>query len=173
MKRVRETRAYIIDDLPTKVGYEVAFIGRSNVGKSSLINALLKINTAQVSQKPGSTLWIGVHQLGPVTLVDLPGYGYARTAKSHGETVSKLVFDYLRLKRVDAFFILVDMRRGMMDIDNKIIETIMQYNCTRIILVGTKSDKKDAIRGDFDFCCSSHDGSGVDELRSFMVSLGN
>ena len=172
MGREREIRAYLAEQLPDKVGHEVAIIGRSNVGKSSLINALLKTNIAQVSKSPGSTLWVGIHKFEQVTLIDLPGYGYAKTSKSRKNIVNELVLDYFKLKRTDSLILLIDMRRGIQEMDEQVLDYILQLSSiTRVVLVGTKSDKKATKETGLDLCCSSKDGSGLIQLKSMIQSF--
>ena len=122
---------------------EVAFAGRSNVGKSSLINALTGRKTlARVSHTPGRTQQINFFRLGEaMLLVDLPGYGYARASKALAAEWQHLIFDYLRgrstLKRV---ILLVDGRRGVMDVDREAM-TILDRSAVSYLVVVTKLDK--------------------------------
>src|ERR1700689_4520267 len=86
-----------IDNLPPQGLREVAFVGRSNVGKSSLINALTGRKTvARVSQTPGRTRQINFFNLGGrLMLVDLPGYGFAKRSKTEAEQWQEMIFAYL------------------------------------------------------------------------------
>ena len=103
---------------------EIAFAGRSNVGKSSLINALTGRKTlARTSNTPGRTQQINFFRLGDrLTLVDLPGYGYARAAKTRIAAWTRLVNGYLKgrpgLRRV---CLLIDARHGPKDVDREIM----------------------------------------------------
>jgi GTP-binding protein len=118
-----------IDNLPPATLPEVAFVGRSNAGKSSLVNALTGRRTlARVSNTPGRTRQINFFDLGgKVVLADLPGYGYARASKSLADEWQSLIFSYLRgranLARV---FLLIDARRGAMDTDRQAMELLDQ-----------------------------------------------
>src|SRR5262252_7801286 len=92
-----------IADLPQQARAEIAFAGRSNVGKSSLINALTgRTSLARVSDTPGRTRELNFFTLGKdgaLTLVDMPGYGYARASKSEIKGWTRLIRDYLKGRR--------------------------------------------------------------------------
>src|SRR6516162_8366612 len=115
-----------IDDLPQDGRPEVAFGGRSNVGKSSLINALTgRTSLARVSVAPGRTRELNFFTLGKdgaLTLVDMPGYGYARASKAEVKGWTRLIRDYLKgrseLKRL---FLLIDARHGLKESDREIM----------------------------------------------------
>jgi GTP-binding protein len=119
--------AQSIDGLPPQKLPEIAFAGRSNVGKSSLINALTgRKSLARVSQTPGRTREINFFDLGSkLMLVDLPGYGYAKASKELAAEWQNMIFAYLRgrasLKRV---VLLIDARRGVMAVDNAVMELL-------------------------------------------------
>ena len=111
-----------VDNLPPAELPEVAFVGRSNAGKSSLINALTGRKTlARVSNTPGRTRQINFFNLGArIVLADLPGYGYAKASKSLAEEWQTLIFAYLRGRaNLSRVFVLVDARRGAMDTDRE------------------------------------------------------
>jgi len=122
---------------------DFAFIGRSNVGKSSLINMLTsRPGLAKVSATPGKTRLIN-HFLvdGSWYLVDLPGYGYARTSKSAREGFSKLVTDYVkRCEKMHFLFVLIDSRLTPQRIDLEFIE-MLGSNGIPFGIVFTKCDK--------------------------------
>jgi GTP-binding protein len=166
----KETRAYSIKDMPKKYDPEFAFIGRSNVGKSSLLNAILGTGVAKISQTPGCTLWIGIHSIFNKTLIDLPGYGYAKTTEGRKNSVNKLVQDYFDTGRPDTVFLLVDSRRGFMQIDQDILYVLDQYNYD-VKLVGTKFDKKGAHDQKFDFKVSVQKKTGIEEMREYIKSF--
>jgi GTP-binding protein len=120
--------AVSIDGLPKGDRPEIAFAGRSNVGKSSLINALTnRKNLARASNTPGRTQEINYFDLsaGKFYLVDLPGYGFAAAPKKSVDAWSRFTLDYLRsrskLKRV---FLLIDSRRGLGEVDRGILKQL-------------------------------------------------
>lgn len=122
---------------------DFAFIGRSNVGKSSLINALTgRGGLAKVSGTPGKTRLINHFLInGSWYLVDLPGYGYARTAKSQREEFSKLILDYvLECERMHFLFVLVDVRLEPQAIDLHFIR-LMGTHGIPFGIAFTKADK--------------------------------
>lgn len=129
---------YPTDDKP-----EIAFVGRSNVGKSSIINALTnRKKLAKVSQTPGKTRLINFFLInGEFHLVDLPGYGYAKVSKkeqeSWGKTIETYLIDRAPLKRV---VLLVDSRHKPTSDDILMYEWIKHYGYN-IVVVATKSDK--------------------------------
>lgn len=122
---------------------EVAFVGRSNVGKSSLINALTGRNTlARTSNTPGRTQQLNFFNLGDrLMLVDLPGYGYAKVSRSEAQKWQELMRTYLRgrpsLRRV---CVLVDARHGLKPSDREMME-MLDIHAVSYQLVLTKADK--------------------------------
>ena len=132
-----------INSLPPQGLPELAFVGRSNVGKSSLINALTGRKTlARVSQTPGRTRELNFFNLGgKLMLVDLPGYGYAKASKTLAMEWQALIFAYLAgratLRRV---VLLLDGRRGVMDTDLAVME-LLDKSAVSYILVLTKTDE--------------------------------
>ena len=135
-----------IDSLPPQSLPEVAFVGRSNVGKSSLVNALTGRKTlARVSQTPGRTRELNFFNLGgKLILVDLPGYGYAKASRTLAMEWQSLIFAYLSgrasLRRVA---LLIDARRGLMDTDLAVME-LLDRAAVSYALVLTKADEQSA-----------------------------
>ena len=132
-----------IDAIPPDTLPEFAFVGRSNVGKSSLINALTsRERLARVSQNPGRTRQINFFRLADACLlVDLPGYGYAQISKQLAAEWQHLIFSYLRgrasLRRV---VLLIDARRGVLDIDREVM-TLLDKAAVSYVVTLTKTDK--------------------------------
>ena len=123
---------------------EYAFIGRSNVGKSSLINMLTGVkDLAKTSSKPGKTQLINHFLINDEWhLVDLPGYGYARTSKSNRGTWQKMITDYmLQRKQLTNVFVLVDSRIPPQAIDLEFIN-FLGANGVPLSIIFTKTDKQ-------------------------------
>ena len=181
-----------LEQLPEVFPAEVAFAGRSNVGKSSLINGLAsRHELARASNTPGRTRELNyfVAGGGRLALVDLPGYGYARAEKTAIRDWQRLIRDYLQgrpgLKRV---FLLIDARHGLKDNDKEIM-SLLDEAAVNYQLVLTKSDKcsaeeieqasagaKESVRKrpaayPEIIISSSKTGLGIQELRAQIASL--
>lgn len=134
--------AATLDSLPEFTHPEIAFAGRSNVGKSSLVNALVGHKAlARTSQNPGATKQLNFFLLGEtLMLVDMPGYGYAKVSKGQKGQWDKLIRRYLagrpNLKRV---CLLIDARRGVMDVDREHMQILNEAAVT-FVVVATKVD---------------------------------
>jgi GTP-binding protein len=178
--------------LPDSTAPEIAFAGRSNVGKSSLLNSLTNRNgLARTSNTPGRTQELNFFDVGePVQLrlVDMPGYGFAEAPKDLVRRWRHLVNDYLRgrsaLKRA---LVLVDSRHGLKDVDRDVMR-MLDEAAVGYHLVLTKSDKvkRTALGSLYEatmveaakhpaahpsiFTTSSETGSGIAELRTAIVS---
>lgn len=127
----------ISGDLP-----EVVFSGKSNVGKSSLINKILnRKSLARVSTKPGKTININFYKLKKLRFVDLPGYGYAKVPFSEKQRWSELVEGYFSLERnIPIIIQIVDMRHTPSELDFQMLDFLYQKNLPFIIAV-SKCDK--------------------------------
>ena len=122
---------------------EVAFAGKSNVGKSSLINALMnRKSLARTSGQPGKTQTINFYNLNDqIYLVDLPGYGYAKTAKRERELWGEMIERYLHTSDVlRAVFLLVDIRHAPSENDRQMFDW-MKYMGFDPVVIATKLDK--------------------------------
>jgi GTP-binding protein len=180
-----------LESLPAMAGPEIAFAGRSNVGKSSLINALTgRKALARTSNTPGRTQeLIFFHGPERLILVDMPGYGYAATAKSKVAAWTRLIHDYLRGRATLArVYVLVDARHGLKDTDAGVLDALGKAAVSHQIVL-TKCDQIDeaelgerleavqaAIRKrpaafpDL-IATSSHTGAGIDRLRAAIARL--
>nr|WP_317363719.1 ribosome biogenesis GTP-binding protein YihA/YsxC [uncultured Blautia sp.] len=133
----------ITSTLPKNQVPEIAFAGKSNVGKSSLINALLnRKSLARTSASPGKTQTINFYNVNhEMYLVDLPGYGYAKVSQSVKEQWGKLIERYLhQSKQLKAVFLLVDIRHDPSENDKIMYDWIL-HNGYQPIIIATKADK--------------------------------
>lgn len=170
---------------------EYAFIGRSNVGKSSLINMLCnRKDLAKASAKPGKTLLINHFLINNSWfLVDLPGYGYASAGKSARERLRKMIEDYvLEREQLTSLFVLIDSRHEPQQIDLEFMEWLGE-NGVPFAIVFTKSDKlsptrlrenmqvyRDKMLEVWEemppcFITSSEEKTGKDELVNYIESI--
>lgn len=181
-----ERTVYTLEQLKTQNLPEIVFMGRSNVGKSSLINFLLnKKNLAKVSQTPGKTRSINFYIVDEkFYLVDLPGFGYASTSKEESFRFSKLIQDYFRLSnKIILVCHLMDSRVPFTKLDEIARDYVVNLGLSYCILF-TKVDKlnqseKSKLKnkateliGEFKsdyFFISAKSGEGKKELQSFLV----
>ena len=134
-----------ISQIPDHGKREFAFIGRSNVGKSSLVNMLTGRNLAKVSSTPGKTQHINHFLVNDSWwLVDLPGYGYARTSRNARESFTKIITDYVTAApAMHYLFVLIDSRHEAMKIDLEFMQMLGREGVP-FGIVFTKSDKLSA-----------------------------
>jgi GTP-binding protein len=179
-----------LDHLPPADRNEIAFAGRSNVGKSSLVNALTGRKTlAKTSNTPGRTQQLNFFDLGGrLTMVDMPGYGYAKVSKTERDEWSTLIFNYLRGRpNLRCVFILVDARHGIKESDESLMEmldeTAVQY---RMVLTKTDKVKREEVAKHTEGVIaalknhiagypgvnptSAEKGYGIPELRALIAS---
>lgn len=130
------------DQLPPSTGIEIVFSGRSNVGKSTLINKIFnRKQLARVSAVPGKTATINFFKLENLRFADLPGYGYAKVAKGEKERWSSLIDSYFNGERqIEMVFQLIDMRHPPTKDDLQMIDFLIE-NEYPFVLVLTKKDK--------------------------------
>lgn len=138
-----ETVCGITSKLPENDKVELAFIGRSNVGKSSLINTLLnRKSLARTSSQPGKTQTINYYNINDAFyLVDLPGYGYAKISKEVKEKWKRMTLNYFNnSKMLRVVFQLIDIRHDPTEKDKEMYDTLLQCGFSPII-IATKVDK--------------------------------
>ena len=138
-----ETVCGYTSKLPDNACPEIAFAGKSNVGKSSLINALMNRKSyARTSATPGKTQTINYYNInGELYLVDLPGYGYAKVSEKEKQQWGKLIEDYLhQSKQIRTVFLLVDIRHAPSENDRIMYDWILDRGYQPVI-IATKLDK--------------------------------
>lgn len=171
--------------IPPSKRPEVSFVGRSNVGKSSLINKLFnRKQLARVSSMPGKTSTINFFGNDHVDFVDLPGYGYAKVAKSEKSRWAEMIDGYFDQYRFYALVIsLIDIRHPATALDQQMV-TFLQECQLPFVIALTKADKVSksqaikqvaALRKQLNLpsemeivACSSQKGTGLDELKSLI-----
>ncbi|MFA5658052.1 MAG: ribosome biogenesis GTP-binding protein YihA/YsxC, partial [Oscillospiraceae bacterium] len=131
-----------LSQIPESEKLEIAFSGRSNVGKSSLINKIFnRKSLARVSSMPGKTATINFYTLENIYIVDLPGYGYAKVSKSEKERWGKLIEGYLHADRkLVLLFQLIDMRHPPSNDDLMMLDFLIESEIPFVIVL-TKADK--------------------------------
>lgn len=177
------------EQLPDYSRPEIAFCGRSNVGKSSLLNALTGRKTlARISVTPGRTQQLNFFDLGEkANLVDMPGYGYAKVSKAQKSLWDTLIKDYLRGRpNLRCVLVLIDSRHGIKDVDAAILK-LLDESAVSFRVVLTKADKADDIGAVTSaveaalkthpaafpqaIITSAHRQDGIDTLRAVLYSV--
>ena len=174
--------AFTLTDCPSWRRAEVALAGRSNVGKSSLLNAITgSKGLARTSKTPGRTRCLNFFEVGTnLALVDLPGYGFAKMSRADAVKIAELLADYLRERsQLAALVMLIDARRGpeREEID---LAAAVRDRGLELIVVATKSDKiRNAERPEIPrrfaalemppIMCSTFNGEGLAELRGRIL----
>ena len=176
-----------IIECPDDIGAEIAFVGRSNSGKSSAINVITnQKNLARISKTPGRTQLINFFEIDESRrLVDLPGYGYAKTSKAQQKEWGLMIGEYLKCRQtLKGIILIIDIRRGLMELDHDFLDFYLLMSTPLHILL-TKSDKlkKQACRKSLDSVesivgevssiqlFSSLKRSGADEARERLLEL--
>ena len=138
LKEVFESRNLPEESLP-----EFVFWGRSNVGKSSLINSITKSKIAKTSKTPGRTRSLVFFEFEKkIRIVDFPGYGFSKIPKFNEFKIDRLIENYLSQRKVIKFiFLLIDARHGMMEIDKNIFCQLDKILGSKLIIIFTKIDK--------------------------------
>ena len=168
--------------IPESTCPEVCFVGRSNVGKSSIMNKLFnRKNLVKVSSTPGKTSNVNFFEADGVHFVDLPGYGFAQRSKSERDRWASLIFDFLNMERSFNLVVsLVDIRHDPSKLDHQMIEFLQDGGYPFVVAL-TKADKLSrnqqakqlaAIRKQLNvpaediIVTSSQTGAGIDELKA-------
>jgi len=160
------------DEFPAESLPEVAFLGRSNVGKSSLLNALVgREGLAFTSATPGRTQGINFYRVEEgVHFVDLPGYGYAKVPEQIRRSWKQLIENYLgRRKTLELSMLLVDARRGWMEHDLE-LRKWLEFHRRRFLVVATKTDKLKS-RNEYDKNIAAMAADGC-EILPFSAKTG-
>jgi GTP-binding protein len=180
-----------LNALPPPDKNEIAFAGRSNVGKSSLVNALTGRKTlAKISNTPGRTQQLNFFNLADhLYLVDMPGYGYAKVSKKMRAEWDKLIFNYLQGRpNLRTVLVMIDCRHGLKDVDLHLMD-LLDKAAVNYRIVLTKCDKisekertavseqiretllKHPAAYPIISATSSENGIGIPELRAMIISL--
>ena len=176
------------EQIPSPTRAEIAFSGRSNVGKSSLINKIFnRKSLARVSAVPGKTATINFYELENIYCVDLPGYGYAKVSKSEKERWNKLIGGYLGAERdLSLVFQLIDFRHPPTADDLSMVNFLIDGEFPFVVIL-TKADKlsknqraerREALKTELP-CAdeltiiefSAETGEGADEIRAIIEEI--
>ena len=182
--------AAAVKDFPKNRLPEIAFAGKSNVGKSSVINRLLqRKNFARVGEKPGKTIHVNYFTIdSKCYLVDLPGYGYAKVSQAEKDRWGRLMEDYFAANRIDLGVMIVDCRHAPTNNDLTMARWFLDSGCP-FVVVANKLDKVkksqlkgnlETIRADLELpeeCpvipFSAEKGDGREELVKYILKAAN
>lgn len=180
-----------LDQIPEAERIEIAFSGRSNVGKSSLINKIFnRKQLAKVSSMPGKTVTINFFDFENIYIVDLPGYGYAKVSKGEKNRWASLIEGYLndKSRKLDLIFQLIDMRHAPSRDDLQMIDFMVE-NELPFVIVLTKADKlkptarnlrMEAFKEEIPYFdeievipCSAQTGEGIDKIKEIIEQVSS
>ena len=190
MKKIEFVKAvYKLEELPKEILPEIVLCGRSNVGKSSFVNSLLKSKVAKTSSTPGKTRSINYYKIdSKFYFVDLPGFGYAKVSKSERDSWHKLLVKFFSLNRSNQFvFHLIDSRHEPMALDVELNNYINEIGLPYFIILN-KVDKlkqseialskktikeyfPEVLPGENMFLFSSVSGIGIKDLQKLINQL--
>ena len=164
------------------MGLEICFIGRSNVGKSSLLNNIFNQKIVKTSKTPGRTQLINYFKHDNKIFVDLPGYGYARVSKIKKQAMNKMVQNYfIERKNLLHTFLLIDVKIGITSLD-KLAISFFKSNNVPFTIIGTKVDKatqkekyktKESIKDvtNIFFITSTKNNQNINKLKEYINKL--
>lgn len=176
--------ALTVAEMPRTELSEIAFMGRSNAGKSSLINALVGRKVAHTSSTPGRTQRINFFQMPSWYIVDLPGFGYAKVSKSAKETFGRAVEEYLTERQTLVAGVLIqDARRDPEEEEAMVVHWAADRNILLIVAASKmdrmnrreQAERKEALESQYGrpvFLVSSRTGEGLDQVRQAIHGLG-
>ncbi len=153
---------------------EILILGRSNVGKSSFINALTNSKISHTSKMPGRTQTLNFFSNGKLQIIDSPGYGFAKSPVNTKEKWQAMIEDALNRPSVQHILLLIDARRGLMDMDFELL-TLLHNSKAEVIIVTTKNDKRDSqpllIENQIIFNVSNKTKENISKIRSYLKIL--
>ena len=179
-----------IDQIPLKTTKEIVLSGKSNVGKSSLINAIISKKIAYTSKTAGKTTLINFYSCKKFKIVDVPGYGFSRRSKDEKMRFNSLTDNYFKLKRYDLAFHLIDSRNKLQENDAQMIDFLSENGIEFYVLL-TKIDKMSKskckectfeLKSQIDdisksykeiIPVSSKTGENISKVRNIIMSVAN
>ena len=149
-----------INQIPKKTSKEIILSGKSNVGKSSLINSIISKKIAYTSKNAGKTILINFYSGKNFKIVDVPGYGFSKRSEQEKRRFNKLTDDYFNLKRCDLVLHLIDSRNDLQENDAQMIDFLSVNNIKFYVLL-TKVDKMSNLKCEQ---CTNKLKSQIDEI---------